>query len=157
MSHAPYDNLVRRNQELVAAYKEAPNTPRAALARHFGVSLITLDRILRAGAGDMRKPRQRAPAHELRSVSNLHRCLGAELERRLTASGKATVTAHAYASKACSPQRLCGIFAGVQDITLSELQALAAYLSTTPHEILTAAAERESKICPSPTPAKATG
>ena len=157
MPHAPYDHIAKRNLEVIAEYQRDPSTPRAVLARRFGLSLIALDRLLRMELGVERAPRRRAAVHELRPVSNLHRCLGVELETRLQASRKGKLTDYAYASRAGSPQRVAGLLAGIYDITLGELQALAAYLGVTPAEIFAAAAERESRICKPQTLDKVTG
>lgn len=158
MSHPPFPHLVERNQKLVAAYNANPDTPRADLARRFGMTPQAVDRTLREAGVEKTGRRRRLAAHELRPISNLHAALGRLLEEELKKTRPGSLTEHAHQSEVGSPMRLSALLAGLQDITLGELQRLAEYLRTTPAALLAAATDREGLICKTrPIPPKAFG
>ena len=149
MPHSPYDRTLERNRKVVEAFQAEPLGSREALARRFGVSPQVLDRILKdAGTGPPQR-RPRIKLIDMPPLSDLHWALGAVLDEHLRKLHAGKLTDHAFGSGVGSTQRLSMLLLGVQDITLTELQRLAAYVGSTPGEILAAAIEKESALCPS--------
>ncbi len=149
MPHIPSDHIVSRNQKLVEAYRNDPTLSRQTLATEFRVSPQTVERVLRDAGIVQRERFRRQRLEERRPISNLHRCLGAEIEEKIRKNRTGRLTDHALHAGVVSAARLSSILLGLGDITLAELTKLADYVRSTPVELLSAAVEREARICQS--------